>query len=159
MKETKIIKILNALTPEELKDFGKFVNSPYHNTSEEVIRLFAYIKKYYPEFNQKYLEISVAAKKINKGSKTNEGTIRNTLTALNRLARKFLVIESFMSQEHKVRNAEIFALEAKKLNFKKELDEYFSKFSERNYMVEKHQNESLQLYNLRVGTATYDGRT
>ncbi|MEO8512985.1 MAG: hypothetical protein ABI543_05470 [Ignavibacteria bacterium] len=51
MKNSQIIKILSAFTKPELRSFGRFVNSPFYNTSEATTKLFNVIKKFYPDFS------------------------------------------------------------------------------------------------------------
>ncbi|RMF20889.1 MAG: hypothetical protein D6765_16270 [Bacteroidetes bacterium] len=43
MENSKVVRILQALEPEELRQLGKFLRSPVHNRREDVIRLFDYI--------------------------------------------------------------------------------------------------------------------
>ncbi len=51
MKDSQIIKILRTFTDQEMRSFGKFVNSPYYNTSEATSKLFTALKGFYPAFN------------------------------------------------------------------------------------------------------------
>lgn len=51
MKDSQIIKILRTFTDQEMRSFGKFVNSPYYNTSEATSKLFTALRGFYPAFN------------------------------------------------------------------------------------------------------------
>jgi hypothetical protein len=51
----KVLESLKSLTPEEFKDFGKYLNSPIHNSTLNLISFYDLIKKYYPEFPEKKL--------------------------------------------------------------------------------------------------------
>jgi predicted small secreted protein len=53
MQSSSITKILKNFPKEEIKEFGKFVNSPYFNTSKATILLFEELKKHYPLFDKK----------------------------------------------------------------------------------------------------------
>ncbi len=64
MQKSKLIGRLRLIEREELRNFGKFVESPYHNTDEKVIRLFDYLKKYYPIFEHKKLDRDYIASKL-----------------------------------------------------------------------------------------------
>ena len=46
MQNSKIIKILNKLSKDEFKLLDKFISSPVHNRHQDVILLFAYLKKH-----------------------------------------------------------------------------------------------------------------
>jgi hypothetical protein len=51
MKDLKLISLLKTFSKTEIKEFEKFLQSPYLNTSGEYIfKFFNSIKKYYPEF-------------------------------------------------------------------------------------------------------------
>lgn len=45
MKNTRLIKLLEILSKKELRDFSKFLNSPFFNTRKDLIQLFEIIKK------------------------------------------------------------------------------------------------------------------
>jgi hypothetical protein len=46
----KTIVLLKTLTKKEFKELGRFVNSPVHNRNKNLIKLYSFLKKYYPEF-------------------------------------------------------------------------------------------------------------
>ncbi len=48
---TKLTQYLQALSTLEMKRFKKFLESPFHNTSNERIQLFVLIKKYHPNYD------------------------------------------------------------------------------------------------------------
>lgn len=163
MHKNKAIQILKSLSPEEFKRFRKFVESPYFNTSKGAIQLFKYIQKYYPDFEDKAIEISVAAKKINKGSGTTEGAIRNSLTELNSLLRNFISTEYYNTNDYMMKHAEVASLYFRKLlpMYEKESAVYFEKYGEINNFNEPYQHETLLLCNARIayalGTANVKG--
>ncbi|MBN8572214.1 MAG: hypothetical protein J0M18_21530, partial [Ignavibacteria bacterium] len=47
-----LVQLLKVLSREEIKEFGKFVNSPFHNNRKDLIQFFEEIKVFYPDFNQ-----------------------------------------------------------------------------------------------------------
>lgn len=51
MKDSQIIKILKTFSKQEMRSFERFVNSPYFNTSEATVKLFAALKDFYPGFS------------------------------------------------------------------------------------------------------------
>jgi len=53
MIKSKAIQVLKTFSEDELRLFSKFVNSPFHNNNKNLSRLFAYLKKHYPLFDNK----------------------------------------------------------------------------------------------------------
>ena len=49
MHKSNLIELLNVFTPKEFKELGEFVNSPFFNKNENVIKLYNYNKKYFPD--------------------------------------------------------------------------------------------------------------
>lgn len=64
MATSKLIILLRTLTHIELKNFGKFLNSPYHNTNPSLVLLYDYLCKYYPDFPEKPLRKAKVFKKL-----------------------------------------------------------------------------------------------
>ncbi|MEL6865394.1 MAG: hypothetical protein AAFP19_13295 [Bacteroidota bacterium] len=46
MKNSKLLRVFLALSPEEIRRLDKFVRSPLHNRHKDVIRLFQYLRKH-----------------------------------------------------------------------------------------------------------------
>lgn len=55
MQRSKIITLLRTFSPQEHKEFRKFVRSPYFNTNENVVNLYDYLYKYAPNFDSRRL--------------------------------------------------------------------------------------------------------
>ena len=51
MKNSQLIIILKTFSKPELRAFGRFVSSPYFNTSEATTKLFGELIKFYPDFS------------------------------------------------------------------------------------------------------------
>ncbi len=64
MKKSKLIDLLKLLSKSELRDFEKFVASPYFNKDAKLITIFNFIKRYYPEFDSKKLDKTYIVEKI-----------------------------------------------------------------------------------------------
>jgi len=56
MYQTKLIRLWKGFTPEEVRRFLKFLQSPYFNTNPIQIDLYHILKKTYPKFTSKKLE-------------------------------------------------------------------------------------------------------
>lgn len=131
MKETKALQILKSFSPEEFKSFGRFTLSPYYNSSKDVIRLLSVIKKYYPELENKALELKNVFKKIYPSQKYHEGKIRNVISDLGQLAEKFIAIQAFENNDFEINFFKI--VEFRKRNteklYTKLLDKTLSSFN------------------------------
>ncbi len=51
MENTTVISILRTLTPAEIKEFDKFIISPFFNNQPSLTRFYEELKKSYPAFN------------------------------------------------------------------------------------------------------------
>jgi hypothetical protein len=97
MNKSKSIKILKSFSPDEIKKFSNFLESPYFNTNKRVIKLFSEIKKHYPEFTSKSIEKENIYKKIFPGKPYNEQVMKNLVSELLRLEKEFLSVEGFIN--------------------------------------------------------------
>ncbi len=64
MQKSKLIDKLRLVERDEMRDLGKFVESPFFNKDEKVVKLFDYLKKYHPVFEHKKLDRDYIAKKL-----------------------------------------------------------------------------------------------
>lgn len=53
LRHGNLVEMLKTFTKNEMKEFDKFVRSPFHNNRNEVTRLWTELKKYHPSFDQK----------------------------------------------------------------------------------------------------------
>ena len=93
MNKSKIVQILNGFSPKEIKEFEKFVVSPYFNTGRNAEGLFNILKEYYPDFESPDLERELVFERLFPGEKFVEKKFKNVTSALTQLADRFLVNE------------------------------------------------------------------
>lgn len=93
MHENNIFTILRGFSSKELKRLELFLNSPYHNKSEKIVKLFNEIKKYHPKYTSDDLTNEYLSRRINPGLKYNDATMRSLLSVL------FVCIEEFICLE------------------------------------------------------------
>ncbi|MBK9333246.1 MAG: hypothetical protein IPM96_12775 [Ignavibacteria bacterium] len=103
MKNSKLLNLLRSLTKTEFREFGLFVNSPYHNKETVLIIFYDILKKLYPDFNDRDVDRKIIYTPLFPGKKYNDGLFRNTVSDLLKLAEKFLTVkhlekESFYGQ-------------------------------------------------------------
>jgi hypothetical protein len=93
-------EILKTLQKEDLKNFGSFLNSPYHNSNKALVSLYNELKKFHPYYSDKNLSYEYLYKKIYHGKDFSERTIKNRLTEFAQLLKNFLVNERLKKSEN-----------------------------------------------------------
>lgn len=146
MKDLKLISLLKTFSKTEIKEFEKFLQSPYLNTSGEYIfKFFNNIKKYYPEFESVELTKQNIFKKIYPKEKYNDARMRKLTSETMKFLLDYLGVKSFLNDEQskghyiltelKNRNADsLFELKSKELL--KSLEK--NKIKDYHYYGEKH---------------------
>ncbi len=94
MENSGFINFLRSLDKKELKAFGRFVESPYFNTSKPAEKLFKEISRFYPgfigtDFNKEYLFHKVYGTK-----NFNAVLFRKNLSILLSLGEEFLIVKN-----------------------------------------------------------------
>ncbi len=84
------ISKLKTFSVEEVRLFEDFLNSPFHNKNEKVIRLFGILKRYHPSYDDKNLSRESLFREMLGNKKFREFHIRNLFSDLNILTEKFL---------------------------------------------------------------------
>jgi len=91
MKSSKLIKLLKALDYQEFKQFYKYLQSPYFTNSEDVLKLFDYLRPHYPAFNSEKLERSKAFAFLFPDKKFNGPRLRNLLLKITKILESYLI--------------------------------------------------------------------
>jgi hypothetical protein len=103
MKETKLISLLKTFTPAEIKDFEKFLASPYHNSGRNFKPLYIYLKRLYPEFPAEKLTDEKIFKKIYPKKKyvkkSSSLTIRVIFSQMVQMTEGFLQAEALRKNQ------------------------------------------------------------
>ncbi|HRA99028.1 MAG TPA: hypothetical protein PK294_01195 [Ignavibacteria bacterium] len=98
MHKSSLLEIIRTFTPKELIKFEDFVNSPYFNKNKNVIKLFAEVIKYRPEFNNENLEKELVWKKLFPEKNYNYGIMKNIIHDLTGLSEKFILLEKYSGE-------------------------------------------------------------
>lgn len=99
MLNSTLLEILRTFDKDQIKKFGLFLISPYHNNNSNVIKLFNSIKTYFPEFNNDGLERETLWKSLFPGREFQYGVMKNLIHELQKLSEKFLSFEKYSSSE------------------------------------------------------------
>ncbi len=116
-----LIQLLKAFSKEEMKEFGKFVSSPFHNNRKEVILFFEEIKTFYPDFNQHNFSKEYIFSLLYPGKIYQDDVIRRLSSNLFKLAEEFAA--------YKIYKSDRFDFEKNLLEFyaSKNIDKFFWK--------------------------------
>ena len=90
-----LIQLLNTFSKEEMREFGKFVNSPFHNNRSDVILFFDEIKKFHPGFNKSEFSKENIFSLIFPKKKYQDDVIRRLASNLFKLAEEFCAYNNF----------------------------------------------------------------
>lgn len=93
MHRSKLITLLRTFSPEEHKEFRKFVRSPYFNTNENVVRLYEYLLKYAPGFDSPKLARKIVFTYLFPDEPYKEIKIQQFASLLVTLAEQFWVYQ------------------------------------------------------------------
>ncbi|MBK8549657.1 MAG: hypothetical protein IPL53_00835 [Ignavibacteria bacterium] len=92
MLNSTLIEILKSFSKDELKSFEEFVESPFHNKKTPAIKLFKYLKKHSPDFNNPKLQRESAWNFLFPDKEYNYGVMKNLIHDLTKLSEDFISI-------------------------------------------------------------------
>jgi len=99
MISATLLNMLSKFSVKEIKEFGEFVRSPFFNKNENVILLYDYLKKHYPEFEGPKLKKEYAYSRLFKGKEYNDGFMRSVTFNLGKLAEDYLAYINFRKDD------------------------------------------------------------
>jgi hypothetical protein len=94
MHKSNLIELLKIFSPKQFKELGEVVKSPYFNKNENVINLYNYIKKYFPDLENSHLNKEEVYVKITGRNDYNDGFMRTVIFNLNKIAEDYLSAQS-----------------------------------------------------------------
>ncbi|MFN7117758.1 MAG: hypothetical protein ACK4TA_13235 [Saprospiraceae bacterium] len=96
MENSKLLLLLKTFSATELRAFKDFVESPYFNKNEELIRLNAYLKKQAAKgFPGTKLQRKAVYAAVYPGESYDEKKLNYALSLLLKLAERFVAIQGF----------------------------------------------------------------
>lgn len=133
--KSKLIKLLSTFSSLEWKRFGRFVQSPYHNTNQQVIDLYTILKKAFPFEVLKDLEQERIYKKVYGTETFKLSKFQNLCSDVYELASDFMIDVHLDKEKRKKkkllidalseRNYELFRGASQQLIKEVETQEYF----------------------------------
>jgi len=86
----KITEILKTFSVQELKEFEKFVSSPFFSRGRNVVPVYKAVKKFYPDFNDKKYNKENIFRLAYKNKKFSSALYRRLISDLTLLAEEYL---------------------------------------------------------------------
>ena len=96
--QSKLFQVLQKLSTPQLTKLSKLVESPYFHQTEGVKALFAYLRKFHPQYPLQKVSNEIVAKNLFPESKNGIKKVKNFKTDLMKLVEQFLILQTF-SQE------------------------------------------------------------
>lgn len=153
MFKSKFIDLLATFTHDEIKEFGRFIDSPFFNRDKTISQSYRFFKKFYPEFDNPKFTKENLFKALYPGKPYNDARVRNILSDLLKHGQDYITIK-FTQSTPFVENAS--TLEALSLRM---LDSLFTKKANEAYDsidVSKHDPDEIYLYRKKIEDLKYD---
>ena len=99
MQTSKLLNLLSTFSTKEMKSFHSFLISPFHNTNEELIRFFDYLKSNHPHLSSSKLSKEVIFKYLYPNKIYKDKQIRYLMSHLLKLGKQFLLIKNLESNK------------------------------------------------------------
>lgn len=90
MNNSAIVKIISAFKKHEVREFTRFVNSPFFNGRKDTVKFWGVIKKYYPDFSGKNFNAEYIFQSIFPEKKFEIAEIRRLSSYTLKLAEQYL---------------------------------------------------------------------
>jgi len=95
----RITEILSHLSKAELKEFEKFVLSPFFSTGRNIYPLFKELKKFHPGFIQKELTVEKLYCRAYGKKEFNQATFRKLVSELTSVAEEYIRYRYYRSND------------------------------------------------------------
>lgn len=102
MLSATTIEILKRLSLPELKRFGDFINSPYHNSTSSLEKIYKIVMKARPDYTSSSLEYKNIWKKMFPGEEYRERRIKNLYADFSIILKKFLGYEELSNKTYEL---------------------------------------------------------
>jgi len=99
LKKSNLLVILSSFTSAEIKEFDDFIQSPFFNKNQSVIKLFSYLKKQYPDFDEGSVFKKTVYKNVFPGTEYNDGFLRTLMFTMVSLAENYLSMKEIKTRD------------------------------------------------------------
>ena len=99
MKSSKLIDLLKALESDEFRQFYRYLKSPFFTKSAEVIQLYEYLRKFYPQFDSPKLERQTVFTALYPKEKFNGPRLRNLILKITKILEEYLIYLEYQQND------------------------------------------------------------
>lgn len=110
LESSNLISLLRTFTKEEVREFTKFLKSPFFNNRSEVTKLYLEISKYHPGYTSNELTNESIYSKLRPETAYNDPEMRMLKSSLKKLAGEFVSYKIYTHQNFEPRLNMIDAL-------------------------------------------------
>jgi len=89
--DSKVVVLFQSLTEKEVKLFSKYIKGTNFQKGNSIFKLLFYLKKYAPDFNEKYINKTAICKYLKKNNGFNENKFLQLCTSLTKVLEDFLI--------------------------------------------------------------------
>ncbi|NOS85418.1 MAG: hypothetical protein HOP31_09790 [Ignavibacteria bacterium] len=121
MEGSRLAELLSSLSKNEMKDFERFINSPFHVKGLRVNygavrKFYSMILSYYPEFSSRNLEKERIFSRLFPGKNYNDTSMRQLMQAMSKLCEEFMIYSELRSDGYTKEVALLSSLRKRKLD-------------------------------------------
>jgi len=143
LKKGNLIKLLSTFSKSDIREFEKFVNSPYHNNRSETARYFLEIKKFHPGFDKPGFSKENIFSNLYPGIKYKDEVMRRLQSSLFKLGEAYIAHREFSENNFEY---DKYILDYYYSNFIESL--YSKQFKKINTLVESQKTRSSKYYRM-----------
>lgn len=93
MQTSKLLQLLKVFTTDEIRRFGRFIKSPYHNANPRLELMFKILRPHHPSFQHPKLDKVKVFSKIFPKQNYSDVRMRKLMSAMVEKVETFLAIE------------------------------------------------------------------
>lgn len=136
MHKSKLITVLKSFSKDEIKEFDKFLDSPFFGCKKFVLNFYRVLVSYYPGFNEKKIDKKKIFRILYDDKEYNDGLVRRIISDLLTYSEKYLIQKNF--QENIIFKNKCFLNELRNRNL-----ESLFKIKSENLLVKLNSYESV----------------
>ena len=99
MKHSTLIELLSTFNTQELRAFKDFVESPFFNKNQDLVRFYLYLKNIAPDFSDKKLDKTLIHRQLFGATRYDDKKIRYLMSFTLKLAEKYIGWKKYQQQE------------------------------------------------------------
>src|SRR6266542_4262928 len=120
MNNSNLLSILGSLSPSEIKQFGKFLNSPFlrnnHHRMLKIRKLYSEMKRYFPNYVSREIDWTKIFRKVYPNENFDTNKMRGVVDELVQLSEEYLSYLNYKKSNFQIKINLLNQLKARKLD-------------------------------------------